>query len=65
VRFEHLSLTAASLKELGAEGLLPPLTLSCSDHEGGGGVKFQIQLEYYYWPPETERAFHTLAGSQD
>ena len=38
---EHLSLTAASLKELGAEGLLPPFTLSCRDHEGGGGVKFQ------------------------
>jgi branched-chain amino acid transport system substrate-binding protein len=39
--FEHLSLTAAALKELGAEGLIPPLTLSCRDHEGGGGVKFQ------------------------
>jgi branched-chain amino acid transport system substrate-binding protein len=38
---EHLTLTAASLKELGAEGLLPPITLSCRDHEGGGGVKFQ------------------------
>jgi branched-chain amino acid transport system substrate-binding protein len=38
---EHLTLTPASLKELGAEGLLPPLTLSCRDHEGGGGVKFQ------------------------
>ena len=38
---EHLTLTAASLKELGAEGLIPPLTLSCRDHEGGGGVKFQ------------------------
>jgi len=38
---EHLTLTAASLKEMGAEGLLPPLTLSCRDHEGGGGVKFQ------------------------
>jgi len=38
---EHLSLTPASLKELGAEGLLPPITLSCRDHEGGGGVKFQ------------------------
>jgi branched-chain amino acid transport system substrate-binding protein len=38
---EHLTLTAALLKELGAEGLLPPLTLSCRDHEGGGGVKFQ------------------------
>ena len=39
--FEHLTLTAARLKELGVEGLLPSLTLSCRDHEGGGGVKFQ------------------------
>src|SRR5262249_23526702 len=39
--FEHLSLTAAALKELGADGLFPPITLSCRDHEGGGGVKFQ------------------------
>jgi branched-chain amino acid transport system substrate-binding protein len=38
---EHLSLTAARLKELGAEGLLSPLTLSCRDHEGGSSVKFQ------------------------
>jgi branched-chain amino acid transport system substrate-binding protein len=38
---EHLALTPASLKVLGAEGLFPPLTLSCRDHEGGGGVKFQ------------------------
>jgi branched-chain amino acid transport system substrate-binding protein len=38
---EHLTLTPAYLKELGAEGLLPPITLSCRDHEGGGGVKFQ------------------------
>ena len=38
---EHLTLTPAYLKELGAEGLLPPFTLSCRDHEGGGGVKFQ------------------------
>ena len=34
--FEHLSLTAASLKELGAEGLLAPFSLSCRDHEGAG-----------------------------
>jgi branched-chain amino acid transport system substrate-binding protein len=39
--FEHLTLTPASLKVLGAEGLFPPLTLSCRDHEGGGSVKFQ------------------------
>jgi branched-chain amino acid transport system substrate-binding protein len=38
---DHLTLTAASLKELGAEGLISPFTLSCRDHEGGGGVKFQ------------------------
>ena len=33
---DHLSLKAASLKEMGAEGLMPPLTLSCRDHEGAG-----------------------------
>jgi branched-chain amino acid transport system substrate-binding protein len=38
---EHLSLTPASLKALGAEGLISPLTLPCRDHEGGAGVKFQ------------------------
>ena len=29
------------LKELGALGLLQPIKLSCSDHEGGGAVRFQ------------------------
>jgi len=38
---EHLTITAASLKELGAEGLISPIILSCRDHEGGGSVKFQ------------------------
>jgi branched-chain amino acid transport system substrate-binding protein len=38
---DHLDITAAYIKELGAEGLLAPLTLSCRDHEGGGSVKFQ------------------------
>ena len=38
---EHLVITPAYIKEIGAEGLIPPLTLSCRDHEGGGGVKFQ------------------------
>ena len=38
---EHLTLTPAYLKELGAEGLFPPIALSCRDHEGGGSVKFQ------------------------
>ena len=31
---EHLSLTAAALKEIGAEGLISPITFSCRDHEG-------------------------------
>jgi branched-chain amino acid transport system substrate-binding protein len=38
---DHLDITAAYIKELGAEGLFAPLTLSCRDHEGGGSVKFQ------------------------
>ena len=38
---EHLTFTAASLKALGAEGLLAPFSLSCRDHEGGGSVRFQ------------------------
>jgi branched-chain amino acid transport system substrate-binding protein len=38
---DHLTITAASIKEIGAEGLFSPITLSCRDHEGGGGVKFQ------------------------
>jgi len=38
---EHLSLTPTLLKERGVEGLISPLSLSCHDHEGGGGVKFQ------------------------
>jgi branched-chain amino acid transport system substrate-binding protein len=50
---EHLSLNAAALKELGAEGLLPPTTLSCRDHEGGGGVKFQ-QWDGTQWTAITD-----------
>jgi branched-chain amino acid transport system substrate-binding protein len=50
---EHLILTAASLKELGAEGLIPPITLSCRDHDGGGGVKFQ-QWDGTQWTAITD-----------
>ncbi len=39
--FEHLDITADRIKALGAEGLVPPLKLSCRDHEGGGTVQFQ------------------------
>ncbi len=37
---EHLNLTPARIKALGAEGLVQPIKTSCADHEGGGAVKF-------------------------
>ena len=37
---EHLNISAAYLKELGRKACCPA-HLSCHDHEGGGGVKFQ------------------------
>jgi branched-chain amino acid transport system substrate-binding protein len=38
---ENLKIDEKRLKELGAVGLLPPLKVSCFDHEGSGLVKFQ------------------------
>jgi branched-chain amino acid transport system substrate-binding protein len=38
---EHLDIDNARLKALGAEGFMPPLKVTCSDHEGSGLVKFQ------------------------
>ncbi|MFQ5828037.1 MAG: ABC transporter substrate-binding protein [Candidatus Methylomirabilia bacterium] len=38
---ENLNITAARVKELGAEGILPPFKTSCLDHEGGVGVVMQ------------------------
>ncbi len=38
---EHLSIDEKRLKQLGASVLMQPLKVSCSDHEGGGLVKFQ------------------------
>src|SRR5438067_11431326 len=32
--FENLNLTAARIKELGFEGMVTPLKLSCQDHQG-------------------------------
>jgi branched-chain amino acid transport system substrate-binding protein len=37
---EHLNITEARLKELGASGFMQPLKVTCEDHEGGGAVKF-------------------------
>jgi branched-chain amino acid transport system substrate-binding protein len=38
---ENLNLVEKRIAELGATGLIQPLKVSCSDHEGGGAVKFQ------------------------
>src|SRR4051794_12981578 len=38
---EHIDLSEARLKELGAAGLFPAVKTSCLDHEGSGMVKFQ------------------------
>jgi branched-chain amino acid transport system substrate-binding protein len=38
---EHLNLSEARIKEIGAGGLFPPIKTSCADHEGSGMVKFQ------------------------
>ncbi len=37
---ENLNISTARLKELGLEGLMAPIKISCSDHEGGGPVMF-------------------------
>lgn len=37
---ENLNITAERIKEIGMEGMLMPLKISCRDHEGGGAVKF-------------------------
>ncbi|MBI5378893.1 MAG: ABC transporter substrate-binding protein [Nitrospirae bacterium] len=39
--FENLNITSERIKELGAEGILPPFKASCLDHEGGVGVLMQ------------------------
>jgi len=39
--FEHLHIDGKRLKELGAEGFMPDLNVTCLDHEGSGKVKFQ------------------------
>lgn len=39
--FEKLDLTAERLKELGLEGFMQPIKVTCEDHEGGGPVYIQ------------------------
>ena len=38
---ENLDLNDARLKTLNAAGMMPPIKMSCADHEGSGLVKFQ------------------------
>jgi branched-chain amino acid transport system substrate-binding protein len=39
--FENLSLTNERLTELGLEGFMNPISVSCADHEGSGPVRIQ------------------------
>jgi branched-chain amino acid transport system substrate-binding protein len=45
---ENLNLTEARAKELGAEGLITPVKISCEDHEGAGNVRIQ-QWDGEHW----------------
>ena len=38
---ENLDLTAARIKELGFEGVLQPVKVSCTDHEGARTARIQ------------------------
>jgi len=47
---ENLNITEERIKEIGAEGLMPPIKTSWKDHEGGGWVRFQ-QWDGSKWVP--------------
>jgi len=38
---ENLNLDDARLKQINAAGMMPPIKITCADHEGSGLVKFQ------------------------
>jgi len=50
---EHLNITEARLKELGATGFMQALKVTCMDHEGGGAVKF-MQWDGKAWKVITD-----------
>jgi branched-chain amino acid transport system substrate-binding protein len=50
---EHLNIDEKRVRELGAEGLLQPLALSCQDHEGGGAARIQ-QWDGKQWTPVSD-----------
>jgi len=45
---DHFNLTEARLKEMGIPGFMPPVKVSCKDHEGSGPVMFQ-QWDGKHW----------------
>lgn len=47
---ERLKLDDERLAQIGARELLPPLAISCADHEGSGSVKFQQWLGRRWGP---------------
>jgi branched-chain amino acid transport system substrate-binding protein len=51
--FEHLNIDQKRIEELGVTGLLQPLKLSCSDHEGGGALRIQ-QWDGQKWTPVSD-----------
>jgi branched-chain amino acid transport system substrate-binding protein len=38
---ENLDLSEARLKQINASGMMPPLKMTCADHEGSGLARFQ------------------------
>ena len=75
VGLDHLAFALGSIEEvrqavdhLNSHGV-PNSGFKEGRHAGAVLVTFRdpdnIQLEYYYLPPEAERAFHKLASSQD
>jgi branched-chain amino acid transport system substrate-binding protein len=51
--FDHLVLDDKRIAELGATGLVEPIHVSCSDHEGGGSIKIQ-QWDGTKWNIKTD-----------
>jgi branched-chain amino acid transport system substrate-binding protein len=58
---EHLNITPERIAQLGAEGLAPPIKLSCTDHEGGGNVRvMQWDGQKWNWASEWIEPHHDL-----
>jgi len=46
--YEHLDITSQRIAQLGADGLMVPIALSCENHEGNGKVRIQ-QWDGKHW----------------